>query len=85
MFLLLRWDLRMILYEQQSYETFYLGMMEAAKCMFCFWYEWFHISEFVFETIFNCIDKTNEHNLKEKKTPGYDFNNVNAKKKTNKF
>lgn len=46
--------------------------------MFCFWYEWFHISEFVFETI---LDKTNEHNLKEKKNPGYDFNNVNAKKK----
>lgn len=55
-------------------------MMEAAKCMFCFWYEWFHISKFVFETIFNCIDKTNEHNFKGKK-PGYDFNNVNAKKK----
>lgn len=59
--------------------------MEAAKCMFCFLYEWFHISEFVFETIFNCINKTND-NLKEKK-PGYDFNNVpvNAKKKPNKF
>lgn len=42
-------------------------MMEAAKCMFCFLYEWFHISEFVFETIFNCIDKTNEHKIKEKK------------------
>lgn len=55
-------------------------MMEVVKCMFCFWYEWFYISKFVFEIIFNCIDKINEYNFKGKKF-GYDFNNVNVKKK----
>lgn len=41
-------------------------MMEVVKCMFCFLYEWFYISEFVFEIIFNCINKIND-NLEEKK------------------